>query len=136
MNRSKFQFSNPELEKVDFLVNQNFNEEKCDGIEMKSNTEVEILGSNEAYVALTINIGNATEMQPFNICVRMAANFRWEECIDEKKSKQLLNINAPAVLLSYIRPLVAVMTNSSKYPVLNIPFIDFTNSDNVPTPKS
>lgn len=118
MNRSKFQFSNPELEKVDFLVNQNFNEEKCDGIEMKSNTEVEILGSN------------ATEMQPFNICVRMAANFRWEECIDEKKSKQLLNINAPAVLLSYIRPLVAVMTNSSKYPVLNIPFIDFTNSDN------
>lgn len=130
MNRSKFQFSNPELEKVDFLVNQNFNDEKCDGIEMKSNTEVEILGSNEAYVALTINIGNETEMQPFNICVRMAANFRWEECIDEKKSKQLLNINAPAVLLSYIRPLVAVMTNSSKYPVLNIPFIDFTNSDN------
>lgn len=130
MNRSKFQFSNPELEKVDFLVNQNFNEEKCDGIEMKSNTEVEILGNNEAYVALTINIGNATEMQPFNICVRMGANFRWEEDTDEKKAKQLLNINAPAALLSYIRPLVAVMTNSSKYPVLNIPFIDFTKSDN------
>ena len=130
MNRSKFQFSNPELEKVDFLVNRNFNEEKCDGIEMKSNTEVEILGNNEAYVALTINIGNATEMQPFNICVRMGANFRWEEALDEKKTKQLLNINAPAALLSYIRPLVAVMTNSSKYPVLNIPFIDFTKSDN------
>lgn len=130
MNRSKFQFSNPELEKVDFLVNQNFNEEKCDGIEMKSNTEVEILSNNEAYVALTINIGNATEMQPFNICVRMGANFRWEEDTDEKKAKQLLNINAPAALLSYIRPLVAVMTNSSKYPVLNIPFIDFTKSDN------
>ena len=130
MNRSKFQFSNPELEKVDFLVNRNFNEEKCDGIEMKSNTEVEILGNNEAYVALTINIGNATEMQPFNICVRMGADFRWEDGLDEKKTKQLLNINAPAALLSYIRPLVAVMTNSSKYPVLNIPFIDFTKSDN------
>ena len=25
MNRSKFQFSNPELEKIEFLVNQDFN---------------------------------------------------------------------------------------------------------------
>ena len=28
MNRSKFQFSNPELDKIEFLVNQDFNEEK------------------------------------------------------------------------------------------------------------
>jgi preprotein translocase subunit SecB len=130
MNRSKFQFSNPELEKVEFLVNQNYNEEKCDGIEMKSNTEVQILGSNEAYVELTINIGDSTELQPFNICVKMGANFRWEDGIDEDKAKQLLNINAPAALLSYIRPLVANVTNCSKYPVLNIPFIDFTKTDN------
>mgnify|MGYP000525615930 FL=1 len=48
MNRSKFQFSNPELEKIEFLVNQDFNEEKCDGIEMQSNIEVKILDSHEA----------------------------------------------------------------------------------------
>lgn len=56
----------------------------------------------------------------------MGANFMWEEAIGEERAKQLLNINAPAVLLSYIRPMVSSMTNSSKYPALNIPFIDFT----------
>jgi len=34
MNRSKFQFSNLELEKIEFLVNQNLDEEKYDGIAM------------------------------------------------------------------------------------------------------
>ena len=37
MNRGKFQFSNPELEKIEFSVNQNFDEEKYDGIAMQSN---------------------------------------------------------------------------------------------------
>lgn len=129
MNYSKFQFSNPELEKIDFFVNQEFNGEKCDGIVIKSNTEVKKLSSNEAYVRLTIIIGDSAEDQPFNICISMGANFGWEEGIDENKAKQLLNINAPAALLSYIRPLVATMTNSSKYPVLNIPFIDFTRTE-------
>ena len=130
MNRSKFQFSNPELEKIEFLVNQDFNEEKCDGLEMQSNIEVKILDSHEARVQLTLNIGNATDSQPFNICIKMGANFMWEEAIGEERAKQLLNINAPAVLLSYIRPMVSSMTNSSKYPALNIPFIDFTKSAN------
>lgn len=130
MNRSKFQFSNPELEKIEFLVNSNFDEEKCDGIEMKSNTDVQIFDSNEARVQLTLSIGNETETQPFKICVIMGADFMWEEAIEEETAKKLLNVNAPAVLLSYIRPIVSSMTNSSKYSALNIPFIDFTKSEN------
>lgn len=130
MNRSKFQFSNPELEKIEFLVNHNFNEEKYHGIAMQSNTKVEMLEGNEAVVKLTLIIGNSTASQPFDICVTMGAKFTWDESIGIEKAKQLLNINAPAVLLSYIRPIVSSMTNSSKYPVLNIPFIDFTKTEN------
>lgn len=129
MNRSKFQFSNPELEKIEFLVNQNYNEKKYDGITMQSNIEVQMLNENEAGVKLTLNIGNSTDSQPFNICIRMGAKFIWDECVGSEKVKQLLNINAPAVLLSYIRPIVSSMTNSSKYPTLNIPFIDFTKAE-------
>lgn len=129
MNRSKFQFSNPELEKIEFLVNDNFNEEKYDGIAMQSNTEVQILENNEALVKLTLNIGDSTNSQPFNICIRMSADFSWDESVRIEKAKQLLNINAPAVLLSYIRPIVSNLTNNSKYPTLNIPFIDFTHSE-------
>ena len=58
MNRSKFQFSNPELEKIEFSVNQNFDEEKYDGIAMQSNIEVQMLEGNEALVKLTLSIGN------------------------------------------------------------------------------
>ena len=63
MNKSKFQFLNPELEQVEFLVNDDFNKEACDGI-------------------------------------------------------------------SIIRPIIASMTGNSKYPALNIPFIDFTEAEN------
>ena len=129
MNKSKFQFSNPELEKIEFLVNESFNQEKCDGIVMQSNTEIKTLDTKEAYVALSLHIGNETEEQPFNITVKMSARFFWDESIDDTKVKRLLKINAPSVLLSYIRPLVASMTGSSKYPALNIPFIDFTQKD-------
>lgn len=129
MNKSKFQFSNPVLEKVEFLVNDSFNREACDGISMQSNTEVKVLDGNEAYVALTLNVGDESEGQPFNIMVKMSAKFHWDEAIDDEKAKKLLNINAPAALLSYIRPIISSMTGSSKYPALNIPFIDFTQAE-------
>ena len=64
MNRSKFQFSNPELEKIEFSINQNFDEEKYDGIAMQSNIEVQMLEGNEALVKLTLSIGNSTDSQP------------------------------------------------------------------------
>ena len=96
---------------------------------MQSNIEVQMLEGNEALVKLTLSIGNSTDSQPFDICVKMGANFTWDESVEIEKAKQLLNINAPAVLLSYIRPIVSSMTNSSKYPTLNIPFIDFTKKE-------
>lgn len=126
MNKSKFQFSNPELERIEFSVNDAFDSEECDGIAMQSNTEIKVLDGNEAYVALTLNIGDESVGQPFNILVKMRAKFCWDESIDDEKIKKLLNINAPAALLSYIRPIVSSMTGSSRYPALNIPFIDFT----------
>ncbi len=129
MKRSKFQFTNPELEKVIFVVNEDFTQEKCDGISMESNTDIKALENNEAYVALTLHVGAVSDEQPFDIIVKMSARFMWEEDLEEKKVKQLLKTNAPAALLSYIRPIVSNLTMSSRYPVLNIPFIDFTQSE-------
>ena len=37
----------------------------------------------------------------------------------------MLNVNAPALLLGYMRPIVSSITNSSALPVYNIPFINF-----------
>lgn len=128
MNKSKFQFLNPELEQVEFIVNDQFNAEVCDGISMQSNTEVKMIDGNEAYVSFTLKVGDISESQPFNILVKMSSKFHWDESIDDEMAKKLLNINAPAALLSYIRPIIASMTGNSKYPALNIPFIDFTEA--------
>lgn len=129
MKKSKFQFTNPELERVEFCINDNFEKEKCAGISMESNTEVKALEGNEAYVALTLHVGKDEDEQPFNIIVKMSAKFSWEETLEEERVKQLLKTNAPAALLSYIRPVVSSLTMSSRYPALNIPFIDFTKNE-------
>ena len=73
--------------------------------------------------------GGYKENQPFSILVKMSANFSWGENLEEKLVKSLLKSNAPAALLSYIRPIVSMMTMSSKYSALNIPFIDFTQNE-------
>ena len=98
---------------------------------LESHTQVKRNDSNEAYVALTLRLGGGgnKENQPFSILVKMSANFSWGENLEEKLVKSLLKSNAPAALLSYIRPIVSMMTMSSKYSALNIPFIDFTQNE-------
>ena len=59
----------------------------------------------------------------------MSAEFSWEEELEEKLVKSLLNSNASAALLSYIRPIVSMITMSTRYPALNIPFVDFTQNE-------
>lgn len=129
MKKSKFQFTDPELEKLEFDINKEYDADKFDGIVLESHTQVKRNDSNEAYVALTLHIGGNEENQPFSILVKISANFSWEENLEEKLVKSLLKSNAPAALLSYIRPIVSMMTMSSRYPALNIPFIDFTQNE-------
>lgn len=127
MKKSKFQFSNPTLESLRFDVYDDFDPESFEGIAMESNTEVLISGEQNATVTLTVKIGEGKQNQPFDIMVKMKADFVWEETITEEASKKMLNINGATVLLSYIRPIVASLTSTSKYPTLNIPFVDFTS---------
>ena len=82
MKKSKFQFTDPELEKLEFDINAEYDADKFDGILMESHTQVRRDNSNEAYVALTLRIGSNEENQPFIILVKMSANFSWEENLE------------------------------------------------------
>ncbi len=44
--------------------------------------------------------------------------------LEKRIIKNALEINAPSLLVSYIRPLIALVTGNSKYPSWNIPFLD------------
>lgn len=126
MKKSNFQFFNPYLTELQFQTNPTFNGSD-------SNTDIEAAfqlhikkskEQNAANVELELNANTEKEEVPFKLIAKVAADFRWED-LDDKAVDAMLRLNAPALLLGYMRPIVANITNSSAFPVYNLPFMDF-----------
>lgn len=129
---SVFQFTNPALLELEFKVNSEFdNSEKK---EIKINLKVETQVNREedednAFVVLCVTVGEDTDKVPFYVYAVEGANFKWEkERYSEEEIHRLLQQNAPALLLSYLRPTIAVITGASPYGAYNIPFMNFRES--------
>ena len=127
MKKSEFQFTDPSLTHVVFIENEGFvvPEEQGIGISTKLNTDSEKVSKTEAIVRLQIQIGNETNEMPFMLEMEFKARFKWSTKLSDEQIEVFLNQNAPALLLSYARPLIATITNASQYPAYNIPFINF-----------
>lgn len=80
-------------------------------------------------VSLLFQLNHDVDDAPFDMYMKVASDFRWGD-IPEEKIDDLLQINAPALLMGYLRPIVANVTNFSEYPSYNIPFVDFTEDTN------
>lgn len=127
MKASKFQFLNPYLEEVSFVTNFDYNVDVDKEIEMKNAFNIQVQrfqNENRANVQLTLDLNTENDSAPFKLKMKVASDFKWEE-LDEKTVDSMLNLNAPALLLSYMRPIVANITNSSNFPVYNLPFVNF-----------
>lgn len=125
---SEFQFSNPSLLNLSFGLNDGFVNSENTNIEIKSEVEI---GSgpedNSAVVILKLTIGKEDVSAPFYIYAEEGAAFRWNaEKIDEQHQEKLLKQNAPALLLSYLRPTISVITAASPFNAYDIPFMNFT----------
>lgn len=124
MKESFFQFSDPQLTYIEFSINPNFNEEIFDGFALESHVTNSVLDENrETLVSLELLIGDTEESQPFNIKIVMSAHFI---CNKDGYLEKLSKTNAPALLLSYARPIVSLITSQAGYPSFNLPFINFT----------
>ena len=130
--KSDFQFTNPKLTKMIFEPNEGFSrpegEEKVDTpielqTEAKRNSEEKI-----AFVRLLCKVGGQSEQFPFYIEAAMEAKFKWADCYDEETVDRLLSRNAPSLLLGYLRPYIAQITEASPFPTMHIPFLDFSQS--------
>ncbi len=122
---SKFQFTNPRIIELEFLLNKNNTQGE---FKLYSNFEVKILDKqeNNAFVQLIfISKPKENEQSPFIIKAIVEANFKWENMSDNLVMP-FLNTNAPAFLLSYLRPTVAYITNAAGISPYNIPFMNFT----------
>ncbi|KRM91511.1 protein-export chaperone SecB [Liquorilactobacillus cacaonum] len=140
--KSGFKFSNPKLVELEYrtLENETSNYDKFEKIETETKVSrptekenVQNAHSNRAVVALTVKMGDEEEKKyPFHFLITMKANFFWEENFSEKIIDNLLKINAPALLFSYIRPIIAEMTGYG-FETLHLPFIDFSKLKNEDT---
>lgn len=123
MKESFFQFSDPQLTHLNFTINENFSEELFDGFSLKSDVSRSVLEEDKKFlVSLKLEVGEVTEKQPFNITIEMSAYFM---CKKPEGINKLLQTNAPALLLSYARPIISLITSQAGYPSFNIPFMNF-----------
>lgn len=127
---SSFQFSNPSLLNFSYKINDGFSKEEEENINLDIHSEISIgpgPDENSSVVILKITIGSDDNSAPFYIYAEEGAAFRWEaEKINDSQSEKLLRQNAPALLLSYLRPTIAMITAASPFPSYNIPFMNFT----------
>ena len=121
LRESKFKFERPILKRFSFNENEAFEEKEELEIERKEKT---------GGVSVILKTVNSNEI-PFFIEIEMYSKFIWEEELTEEEIINALEINAPSLLISYIRPLVALVTGSSKYPTWNIPFLDMRKTKEV-----
>ena len=127
---SSFQFSNPSLLKLSFALNNGSETKDASQINISLESHVETQPGpeeNSAVVVLNLLIGKKDDSSPFFIEAEEAALFRWNpEKVDAEHSEKLLKQNAPALLLSYLRPTISLITSASPYAAYDIPFMNFT----------
>jgi len=130
MKKSSLKFTNPIITKLEYEINAINDEKENDAIKISNTFKVNIKRSEEekeAVVELNIIIGAKENNEaPFYVDMVMGAIFKWDDSYDENTVKDLLSINAPALLLGYARPIIATITNMSPFPAYNLPFYNFT----------
>ena len=125
LKESKFKFEKPILKRFSFNENEAFEKKE----ELKIEIELE-RKEKTGGVSVILKTVNSNEI-PFFIEIEMYSKFIWEEELTEEEIINALEINAPSLLISYIRPLVTLVTGSSKYPAWNIPFLDMRKTKEV-----
>ena len=89
---------------------------------------IKINGKNQAIVELTAQLNKKGDVERENVRfiaeVAMQSTFTWAESINEAQSDELLEKDASELLLSYIRPVIAMLTNVAPIPTCHIPYVD------------
>lgn len=136
MKNSEFQLINkPIIKKSYFELNEDFlNKDKEILLDIKNTVSVFTNEcSDEAKVTLDLWIFKDKDFDeiPFRINILIEGEFAWNEAIGDKEEilNILLNQNAPAILYSYIRPVITSMTVEANISPLVIPIMDFTKND-------
>jgi len=132
LKESNFQLiRKPKVNVFSFETNREF---EFDEISLEINNNIHIIKgadelSKEATVILELGIFTLKNFEevPFKINIEIEGNFKWDDVLkkDEELLETLLKQNAPAILYSYVRPLITLITVEANMPPLVIPLINF-----------
>ena len=127
LKKSGFQFTDPRIQDFSFHVNEKFDENKFEGFQVGSEVSNAVIVENkQAFVQLKLTIGELGETTPFVCTVAIVAKFEVEDIVAPDFFEELLSVNAPALLLSYARPIIALITAQGGFPSFHLPFMNFT----------
>lgn len=125
MKTSPFQFKEPSLQSLSFELNPDFQNNDNIAIYERFNVKVSKNKDNRsALVALTYEM-NKEKNIPFFVKAEIRSVFVWDTELENDTIDSLLEHNAPALLLGYLRPIVANLIANAGFPPYNIPFMDF-----------
>jgi preprotein translocase subunit SecB len=133
MQESVFQLvGKPRIKKFDFELNEEY---KLDGeIKLDMNNNIQINkgvdeNAQQARVTLSIGIFESIKIDevPFKIMVDIEGRFKWNKTLEENEEmlELMLKQNAPAILYSYVRPIITIITVEANLPPLVIPLMNF-----------
>ena len=123
MIESFFRLKSQFTEEIIFKKNSDFKDRK---IKLKVSHKLEIKNIDETSSNVKLIFSIFTEAEsPFFISITQLGEFQYPSNLDKTDLENLLNINAPAVLLSYIRGLISQITAFSGYPALIVPLMNF-----------
>jgi len=133
LKKSNFQLiGKPKITKIIFISNKDFVFDK--EVSLKISNNVQIAKSmdqqkRESIVTLSFGIFSGENLSevPFKIDLEIEGCFIWDEEL-EKNSRldNLLKQNAPAILYSYLRPIITLITIEANMPPLVIPLLNFS----------
>lgn len=132
MKPSNFQLmEKPSVTKNIFMINKDFDFQGEVSLEIDSDIRVidEIGIPMASIVVLNLKFFKNSEFKnvPFSLEIEIEGVFGWDEDL-EKNPEQLevlLRNNSPAILYSYLRPIITTTSVDANLPPLVIPLMDF-----------
>ncbi len=128
------QFEDPTILTFNFDVNETFDfETDFDDadistlVEMPSEMEIDFTDDIPVYLTIFINFNN--DNSPYKINARIMSLFKVSNELTEDDALQMLQSDGASILLSYLRPIVSMMTASSGFPAMTLPLLDFSEND-------
>lgn len=132
VRESSFKFGDIKILKLDFECNEILDEgeheiqieREVDFFEINKDIENKIFENR-----VILNLKISTIDNKAMVFSTIQGNFK-SEGIEEPRSNILFQQNAPALLLSYLRPIISMVSQQTYFPI-EIPFLNFTKSEQV-----